>query len=76
MALEAIRPLEALFEIERDIKGCDAKDRRALRNRASRFSTTCTPGRCRARNPLALARGAEAYQLYAQALGRLRSLPP
>ncbi|UWU83055.1 IS66 family transposase [Bradyrhizobium yuanmingense] len=36
IALEAVRRLDALFEIERAINGCDAEDRRAVRQEQSK----------------------------------------
>lgn len=46
IALEAVRRLDALFEIERAINGRGADERRAVRQEVSRFSMTCTPGCC------------------------------
>ncbi len=45
IALEAVRRLDALFEVERAISGRGADERRA-RKRASRFSSTCPRGCC------------------------------
>ncbi|WP_439360283.1 IS66 family transposase [Bradyrhizobium sp. DASA03007] len=77
IAVEAVRYLDALFEIERTINGRDADERRAVRQgkeqAASRGHAHLVVAR--ARNPLALLRGPEAYELHAQALGRLRPLP-
>ena len=77
IALEAVRRLDALFEIERAINGRSADERRAVRQEKSkpllrRHARLAAP---RARNALALRRGPEADQLHAQALDRLRPLP-
>ena len=51
-------------------------DAPCARRRASRSSTTCTPGwLARTRDAFAVRRGHEADQLHAQALDRLRPLP-
>ncbi len=64
-------------EIERTSNGGDADERRALRQgkeqAASRGYARLIVAK--ARNPLALLRGPEAYELHAQAVGRLRPLP-
>lgn len=45
IALEAVRRLDALFEIERAINGRGADERRAVRQRSKpHLDTTCTPG--------------------------------
>lgn len=74
MALEAVRRLDALFEIERAINGRNADERRAVRQKRSKplLDDMHAP---RARNPVALLRGPEAHELHAQTLGRLRPLP-
>jgi transposase len=76
IALESVRRLDALFEIERAINGRSADERRAVRQDKSKplldHARLVAP---RARSPLALSRGPEAYELNAQALGRLRPLP-
>ena len=77
IALEAVKRLDALFEIERAINGRGADQRRALRQEKSKplLKDMRNWSLRRARNPLALLRGPEADQLHAQALGRLRPLP-
>ncbi len=69
IALEAVRRLDALFVIEREINGLTAAERLSVRQQKSK------PLFDRTRHTLALLRGSRADRLHAQALGRLRPLP-
>lgn len=52
IALEAVRRVDALFEIERpSTAAAPTSDAPCASNRASRFSTTCTPGCCASAKP-------------------------
>lgn len=77
IALEAVRRLDALFEIERAINGRGADEWRAVRQERSKplLDDNAHLAAARARNPLTLLRGPEAHELHAQALGRLCPLP-
>ena len=77
LALEAVRRIDALFEIERGINGLSADERRAVRQELSRAAgrRSRSLDARRAAEALARQRCRQGHGLHAQALDRLHALP-
>lgn len=77
IALDAVRHLDALLEIERTISGRETPTSGApcARKRACRFSKTCTHNCCASQTLSCSSEVLKRMNLHAQALGRTRPLP-
>jgi hypothetical protein len=74
MALEAVRQIDKLFEIERSINGQSAEQRMAVRQELSALLVADPEARA-SRKALARQRGRQGHGLYAQALECVHPLP-
>ena len=77
IAIEVVRRIDALFEIERSINGKSAEERLAVRQTLSRplVDDLQVYMREQARQALPWPRPGQGIQLHSQALGELHSVP-